>query len=110
MHVIEDASRMDDILSTEGMKLLYLSRPDCGVCTALKPRVAAMLEDFPRIEAYDIDLDRFPILAGRFEVFTIPAVLVYADGREFIREARYFSVDELAGRIDRYYELMYSPA
>jgi thiol-disulfide isomerase/thioredoxin len=110
MHIIEDASQVDDILSSEGMKLLYLSRPDCGVCTALKPRVAAMLEDFPRIEAYDIDLDRFPILAGRFEVFTIPAVLVYADGREFIREARYFSVEELAGRIHRYYELLFSPA
>ncbi len=110
MHVIEDAAHIEDVLSTEGMKLLYLSRPDCGVCTALKPRVAAMLEDFPRIEAYDIDLDRFPILAGRFEVFTIPAVLVYAGGREFIREARYFSVEELASRINRYYELMYSPA
>ncbi|MFP4373342.1 MAG: thioredoxin family protein [Spirochaetaceae bacterium] len=110
MQVIDDASRVDEVLSTKGMKLLYLSRPDCGVCTALKPRVAGMLEEFPRIEAYEIDLAGLPVLAGRFEVFAVPAVLVYADGREFIREARYFSVTELAGRINRYYELMYSSA
>jgi len=110
MHRLENASDIDNILACEGMQLLYLSRPDCGVCTALKPRVQAMLEYFPRIEAWDIDLDEHPVLAGRFEVFTIPAVLLYAEGREFIREARYFSVDQLAGRISRYYDLMYSPA
>lgn len=110
MQRIDDASQIDGILASYGLKLFYLSRPDCGVCTAMKPKVTAMLADFPRIDAYDIDLDEHPILAGRFEVFTIPAVLVYAGGREFIREARYFSVDELAGRIGRYYELMYSPA
>jgi thiol-disulfide isomerase/thioredoxin len=110
MKKLEAASQMDEILSDEGLKLLYLSRPDCGVCTAMKPKVKAMLAEFPRVEAYDIDLDEFPILAGRFEVFTIPAVLLYANGREFIREARYFSVDDLAARISRYYDLLYSPA
>jgi thioredoxin-like negative regulator of GroEL len=110
MQNITDASQIDAILSDSGMKLFYLSRPDCGVCTAMKPKVRGMLEDFPRIDAYDIDLDELPVLAGRFEVFTIPAVLVYAEGKEFIREARYFSVDQLAGRINRYYELMYAPS
>jgi thiol-disulfide isomerase/thioredoxin len=110
MQQFDDASRIDAILASEGIKLFYLSRTGCGVCTAIKPKVEAMLCEFPRIEAYDIDLDEHPIVAGRFEVFTIPAVLLYAEGREFIREARYFSVEELAGRIRRYYELMYSPA
>ena len=110
MNSIEAAEQIDHILSGDGMQLLYLSRPDCGVCTALKPTVTAMLEEFPRIEAWDIDLDRFPVLAGRFEVFTIPAVLLYAGGREFVREARHFSVEDLARRIGRYYDLMYSTA
>jgi hypothetical protein len=110
VNTVESTERIDHILSGEGMHLLYLSRPDCGVCTAIKPKVEAMLEEFPRIEAWYIDLDRLPILAGRFEIFTIPAVLVYAEGREFIREARYFSVKELRRRIARYYGLMYSPA
>lgn len=110
MKQLEHASQVDEILRGDGMSLLYLSRPDCGVCSAVKPKIRAMLEEFPRITAYDIDLDRMPALAGRFEVFTIPAVLVYAQGREFIREARYFSVEELGRRIARYYELMFSSA
>ncbi|MFO8065416.1 MAG: thioredoxin family protein [Spirochaetota bacterium] len=110
MKELEHASQIDDILNAGGMSLLYLSRPDCGVCTAIKPKVRALLEDFPRMSAYDINLDEMPTLAGRFEVFTIPAVLVYAQGRECIREARYFGIEELARQIDRYYELLFSPA
>ena len=110
MKKLEDSSQLDDIISADGMTLFYLSRPDCGVCTAIKPKVQSLLEEFPQMDAYDIDLDEMPILAGRFEVFTIPAVLVYAQKREFIREARYFSIEELGRKIERYYELLFSPA
>lgn len=67
-----------------------------------------MLEDFPKIEAGYVDLDNIPEAAGKFSVFTIPGILIYIQGKESIRKARYVSVDELAGEISRYYNLLYT--
>ena len=92
-----------DLIASNIMTLLYLSRPDCGVCTAIKPKVAELLEKYPRIAAGYIDLDKLPEAAGEFSVFTIPAVLVYAEGKETVREARYISMDELEEKIARPY-------
>ncbi len=96
-----------DFVSTHPMTLLYMSRPDCGVCTAIKPKVIEMLESFPKIESAYVNLDVIPEAAGEYSVFTIPAVLVYADGKELVREARYISMDDLEGKIARPYGLLF---
>lgn len=87
------------------MAMVYVSRPDCGVCTALKPRVAAAVKAYPKIELRSVDLEAIPAAAGAFSVFTVPAILVYVDGKEAIREARHVSVDDLFSRVDRLYHL-----
>lgn len=87
--------------------LCYLSRPDCGVCTALRPRIERMVASFPKVFAYYVDLDRYPIVAGQWSVFSIPAVLLFVDGREMLREARHFSMDDLQMRLSRIYEQYY---
>lgn len=90
------------------MRMLYLSRPNCGVCIALIPKIEEMIEIFPDMEARYIDLDELPEAAGKFSVFTIPGILVFIQGKETIRKARYVSIDELKGEITRYHELLNS--
>jgi len=107
MQNIEDFSEIQKISEAEGMSLFYLSRPACGVCTALKPKVRHMLEAFPGVPSYYVNLDEIPEAAGQLSVFTIPAILVYAGGKEVVREARYISVDDLAGKISRPYGFLF---
>lgn len=90
-----------------GLGLLYISRPTCGVCTALKPKVEALSRDYPELRMRYVNLDDIPAAAGHFSVFTIPAILVYAEGKEAIREARYVSMDSLETAIARYYGMMF---
>jgi len=102
---LEEAERL---ISENPMTLLYLSRPDCGVCTAIRPKVEELLKQYPRINPGYIDLERVPEAAGRFSVYTIPAILVYAEGKETVREARYISMDDLEARIARPYGFLFS--
>lgn len=89
------------------MVALYISRSGCGVCSALRPKIEAILRELPRAVYCTLDLDRVPEAAGEYSIFTIPAILVFVDGRESIREARYLSADELQGRIERLYSLRF---
>ncbi len=97
-------------IENERMVLLYLSRPGCGVCTALKPKILSLIEDFPGLNAYSLNLDDMPEAGGQLSIFTLPGVLVYTDGKESIREARYISIDLLEERLRRLYSILFPGA
>ncbi len=108
MKDIKLISEIDTFITSGDMRMLYLSRPDCGVCVALIPKVEEMIKEFPEMEARYIDLDKLPEAAGKFSIFTIPGILVFIQGKETIRKARYVSIDELRDEIARYHELLNS--
>ncbi|WP_455382936.1 thioredoxin family protein [Salinispira pacifica] len=106
---MKDLNQLDeDLAQSAQVVLLYFSTPDCGVCHAVRPKVEELLKERPQISAYAIDLSILPAASGRFEVFVAPTVLVFINGRETIREARYFSMDTLSDKIDRYLSLLES--
>lgn len=89
-----------DIVAAEPQALLYLSGSDCGVCHAVKPKIQALAE-IHSLKALEINLTEQPQAAAAFEVFTIPAVILYARGREYYRQARFIHFAELAEQITR---------
>lgn len=108
MQDLESIETIDSFINSGDMRMLYLSRPACGVCKALIPKIEEMLKDFPELLPGYVDLDKIPEAAGKFSVFTIPGILVFIQGKETIRKARYVSVDQLAGEIDRYHSLLFN--
>lgn len=103
---LETLAQIDTFIAAHPMVLLYITSPGCGVCTALMPRIASMLKRFPEVRAVHLDTALLPAAAGRFEVYTVPAVLLFVRGRETVREARYFSLHELEAKIERYRSLL----
>ena len=88
--------------------MLYLTSPDCSVCKVLKPKVREMVEKiFPEMAIHFIDISNNPKLAADLQVFTIPVILVYFEGREFFRKARNISLIELEKEISRPYKLLF---
>ena len=89
--------------------MLYFSAPTCNVCHALKPKLLeAMNENFKTFEIESIDVSTDAEIAAHFSVFAIPTVLVFLDGREFLRKSRHMSVGEVINEIKRPYEIMMS--
>lgn len=94
-------------LQSSDAVMLYFSAPGCNVCHALKPKLTeAVLKAFPTFVIESIDISETPDTASHFSVFTIPTVLVFFQGREFLRKSRHMSVGEVVEAIERPYNLM----
>jgi len=89
--------------------MLYFSAPTCNVCHALKPKLLdAITTNFKEFCIISIDVSVEQETAAHFNVFAIPTVLIFLDGREFIRKSRHMSVDEVVREIERPYSIMTS--
>ena len=97
-----------DFLESGMIRLLFFSRPACGPCMAVKPKLEELLTDFPEAKAIYINLDRVPEASGHFSLYAIPGIILYANKKETVRLSRYFSMDDIKNPLTRYYNLLYS--
>jgi thioredoxin-like negative regulator of GroEL len=89
--------------------MLYFSAPTCNVCHALKPKLLdAIDKNFENFEIVSIDTSVEQETSAHFGVFAIPTILVFLDGKEFLRKSRNMSVDEVIREIERPYTIMNS--
>ncbi len=97
------------LLEKEPGVLGYFSTDECQVCHALKPQIAKMIaEEFPELKIVYVPLNRQPEISGQFQLFAVPTVILFLEGREVIRKSRSFSVYELKNEISRPYQLLFS--
>ena len=92
----------DALLEQKPALLAYFSTEECQVCKVLKPRVGEMAAaHFPQMKRVFVEINAHPALAARYRVFTVPTLLVFFEGREYIRKSRSFGLDELQSEIAR---------
>ena len=94
----------DTFLKDHRLAFIYISRTNCGVCQALLPQVARLMQDYPEIMLGAINADDVEEVAGRFSVFTIPVLLLFFEEREYVREARIVHMDLFKEKIDKIYK------
>ncbi|MBD3801090.1 MAG: thioredoxin family protein [Campylobacterales bacterium] len=106
---MQTLTEIENTLREKPAVMLYFSAPTCNVCHALKPKlVDAVTSNFDAVEIVSIDISESPEIASHYSVFTIPTLLVFLDGREFLRKSRHMSVGEVVEAIRRPYEIMFS--
>ncbi len=93
----------DEIFKTksEPRVLAYFSFEGCSVCKALRPKVEAMLADYPAIQFLYIDTKDHPATAGQFLVFAAPTIILFENGREIRRWSRNLGMGQLQSTLDR---------
>jgi thioredoxin 1 len=86
----------------------YFSTEVCNVCKVLKPKVADLLNnEFPHMKMVYVASDKLPEVAAQNQIFAAPTILVYFDGREYIRKSRNIGIDELQQEIERPYSMFF---
>ncbi|MFO8155297.1 MAG: thioredoxin family protein [Pseudomonadota bacterium] len=98
---------LNERLATEPAAVILFTAPDCGVCTVLRPRLEAMLDDFPRVARLQVDCAALPELARAWGVGALPTLVVTFEGRESVRFSRSFAVGQVAEALARPYELLF---
>ena len=106
---LSDLNELTTALKNELAVVLYFSSPSCNVCHVLRPKLMEALEkEYPKIGRYHADIALTPEIAAEFQIFSAPTIIVFLEGREFIRKGRAMSVDGLLQEIKRPYTLMTS--
>ena len=87
--------------------LLYFSGEQCNVCHALRPKFKALFDaEFPQIKQIYLDAHENPEISAHYSVFSVPTMIVFLDGREFVREGRAVSLHKMTEQLARPYGMM----
>lgn len=106
MEILNSIEDIKNYIKDNRVSMLYFSSNSCNVCVDLFPKIQELLKAYPKVKFGKIEIDNLPAVAGTFSVFTLPCVLMFADEKEIIREARFVSIMELKEKIERYYSFI----
>jgi len=94
-------------IRTEVGVLLYFSGENCNVCHALRPKFKDLFnKEFPEVKQIYLDAHENPVISTNFQVFSVPTMIVFLDGREFVREGRAVSLHQMTEKLARPYGMM----
>jgi len=105
--LVNSLDALKEVIDSEVACLLYFSSPTCNVCHVLRPKIMERVdEQFPKIKTLHVDLSLTPEIGAQFQVLAAPTVILFLEGKEFIRKYRTMSVDGLMQEIQRPYTML----
>ena len=106
MEQLHSIEQVNQFIREYDFSLLFLSSKNCGICTVILPKLEELTLKYPQLQAAQADINELPLLSGEFNVFTLPCVLVFVQGKEVLRQARYIDLQKIDQQIDRYITML----
>lgn len=78
--------------------LLFVKTNNCSVCDGLLPQVAILEKDYA-MPFYIVNIIDVPEVSGQLSLFSAPVVLLFDNGKEYARFARFVRIGELEHRL-----------
>ena len=87
---------------------IYFYNDSCAPCVALRPKVQELFSaEFPKLPLVFINATKHPMLTAQYQIFASPTLLVFFDGKEYVRESKYIAMNELEQKVSRIYEMVF---
>lgn len=87
------------LMHTPGIALVLFSSPACGTCRIVEQRLPRAAPE--GVSLFRVDVQQATALARAFDIFHLPALLLYQDGHFHARLESEISVQALAVALDR---------
>jgi thioredoxin-like negative regulator of GroEL len=101
VHILDSKAAIDQLINENEIVLLYFGSKSCNVCSVIKPKLQEILKGYPKIISAEVDVERSLEAAAAFNIFTIPALLLFIEGKEILRETRHISLEDIESKIER---------
>jgi thioredoxin 1 len=77
---VSDASYEQEVLRADRPVMVDFWAPWCGPCRVMDPVYDELAEHHPGVKFVKLNVDDNPATAARYEILTIPTLLVVVDG------------------------------
>ena len=100
--------RLKETIKNQPGVLVYFYNDRCAPCVSLRPKVISLVEkEFTKIKLVFINSEKSPDIPAHYGVFSNPAILLFIEGREYLRKSKYISESELREDIGRLYAMAF---
>lgn len=104
---LSNAAEAKELIASETAVALYFTSARCTVCHALLPKLKDLFtEHFPITKFVHVPIEQAPDISGVYTVFTVPTLLVFFEGKEFLRKAQNMGLQEVHDQLERPYRLL----
>lgn len=84
------------VLKGKGVYVIDFYANWCMPCKMLSPIMEELEEDFPSLNFAKVDIDKNDELSIRYNIVSIPAIIIFKDAVELMRSVGLSSKEELA--------------
>lgn len=107
MNNLDSKENFLKLINTSELLLCFFTGKCFWGSDALFCKVDNMLSSYPKVKSIKIDIDESPSLCAELSVFIAPTILIFAQGKETLRESRFIVLNELQKNLNRYYNLIF---
>src|ERR1700689_3780698 len=80
MRDVTDGSFEQDVIRADGPVVVDFWAPWCGPCRAVTPVLEQLAGETEQVEFVKLDIDQNPVTASRYDVLSIPTVILFTNG------------------------------
>uniref|UniRef100_UPI0035F21D68 De novo designed Trx-3 n=1 Tax=synthetic construct TaxID=32630 RepID=UPI0035F21D68 len=79
---VDENSWEEKVLKSDKPVVVYFWAPWCGPCEEIKPIIEKLAEKYAgKVRVYRVDVDKAPGIAEKYNITSVPAVLIFKDGK-----------------------------
>jgi thioredoxin 1 len=100
---IKDEQEFDSLLKTETLLVVDCTATWCGPCKLVAPLMDQLASEYSgKVKVFKLDLDQNQIVARRFSVKSIPAVMFFLQGELVETLVGVKPYEEFSGALQRF--------
>ncbi|MBR1413809.1 MAG: thioredoxin [Bacilli bacterium] len=101
MQVIEvnNNNFLEEVINSEKIVLADFNAEWCGPCKMLKPIIDEIANENDNVKIVSINVDEEDELSEKYDISSIPCLVVFKDGKEINRSIGLKSKDEILGML-----------
>lgn len=97
---------LDEYLKQHDLVIVQFGLKTCNPCHVLKAKIEDYIKGNSQLEYIYIDLEEFKSMAFQMGIMQAPTIIVYFYGKEVMRRAGVFSLDEMLAKLEDYLALL----
>ena len=107
MRQVGTKEELDLMVQENELLVVYFTGSACGACEVIKQKVESVLETHPQVKGIEVNGAKYPVLATAYEVYTLPIMILFVQGKESLRLGRHLDLLEFERKLARYEEMIY---